>query len=85
MLAGLSQWRSCRLRGSLASEGVALWRFGIFRFGYDEVETLLRCKVHSIGSAAVMDARWASVAEDDDDYFLVLEVPPSLRGSVYFW
>ena len=42
MLAGLSHWRSCRLRGILASEGAALGMFGIFKFRYDEVEALPR-------------------------------------------
>ena len=40
--------------------------------------------VSSTRYAAVMDSRWASVVRDDDGYFLVLEVPPSLRGSVDF-
>ena len=31
-----------------------------------------------------MDVRWASVLRDDDGYFLVLEAPPSLRGSFDF-
>jgi len=42
VLAGLSQWRLCRLRGSLTLEGATLWRFRIFRFKYDEVEALPR-------------------------------------------
>ena len=43
------------------------------------------CRVHSTRYVVVMDAKWASVTKDDDGYFLVLEVPPSLRGSVDFW
>jgi len=31
-----------------------------------------------------MDARWASVIVRDDDYFIVLEVSPSLIGSEDF-
>ena len=42
------------------------------------------CQVYSTGYAIVMDYRWASVIEDDDGYFLVLEVPPLLGGSAYF-
>ena len=38
--------------------------------------------VHSTEYVAVADARWASVVGDDDEDFLVLEVPPLLRGSV---
>lgn len=63
---------------SLASEGAALWSIGIFRFGCDEAKALPRYVV-------VMDVRWASVGVGDDDgYFLVLEFPLSLRGSVDF-
>jgi len=40
VLAGLSQWRSLRLRESLALEGEFIWRFGIFRFIYDEEKAL---------------------------------------------
>jgi len=42
MLAGLTKWRSCRPRGNLALEGASLWRFGIFRYIYDEIEALPR-------------------------------------------
>ena len=38
--------------------------------------------VHSTEHVAVIDARWASVVGGDDGDFLVLEVPPLLRGSV---
>ena len=37
--------------------------------------------VHSTEYVAVVDATWASVVGDDDGDFLVLDVPPSLRGS----
>jgi len=40
-------------------------------------------KVNSTKYTAVMDAIWASVVGDEvDGNFLVLEVPPLLRGSV---
>ncbi len=61
MLAELSQWRSCRLRGSLASEGATLWRFRIFKFGCDEAEALPRFLDSSTGYVAVMSAIWPSV------------------------
>ena len=38
--------------------------------------------VHSTEYATVVDATLASVVDDDDGDFLVLDVPPSLRGSV---
>ena len=38
--------------------------------------------INSTEYVAVADARWASVADDDDGDFIVLEVPPSLRGIV---
>ena len=40
MLTGLSLQISCRLRGSLASKEVALWRFGILRLKCDEAKEL---------------------------------------------
>ena len=38
--------------------------------------------VHSTEYAALADTRCASVIGNDDGDFLVLEVPPSLRGSI---
>jgi len=41
------------------------------------------CRVHSIEYYTVIDARWVSVTDDDvDGDFLVLELPPLLRGII---
>ena len=72
MLADLGQWRSCRLKGSLASEGATLWRFEIFMFRYDEAEALLRLLDSFTRYDTMVDARWVSV---------VARLVPSLQSN----
>jgi len=61
VLARLSEWRECRLRGSLSLEEAARWSFGICRVKYDEAKAPPRFMDPSTWYVVVMGARWASV------------------------